>query len=149
MRYASVTLFVVALARSQSTVEQVEAKAIEAAKNTNVHQVEPSLPNQAFAEWLRGVAGTHIEIKWEVNDCGEQTGDPSWDKGRDFPMCAEAQVALGGSREVSVSLSVGTLKNGVSTGPANFSSAVITESHGSLNGVMSLSRLREAVKAAR
>ena len=149
MIHASVILFALALTSPPGPLEQVEVKAIEAARNSNVHQMEPSLPYKPFEKWLRGVVGTQVDIKWEVNDCGEQTGDPSLDKGRDFPICAEAQMALGENRRLSVSLSVGTFKNGVATGPARFSSAVITESHGSLNGVMSLSRLREAVKAAR
>jgi hypothetical protein len=149
MIYASVILFALALTSPQSPVEEVEAKAIEAAKSTNVHQIEPSLPNKAFEEWLRAVTGTQVDIKWEVNDCGEQTGDPSLDKGRDFPMCAEAQVTLRGNRRLSVSLSVGTFKNGVRTGPASFAFATITESNGSLHWVKSLSRLREAIKAAK
>lgn len=73
------------------------------------------MPNQAFAPWLRGVVGTLPEIQWEVNDCGEQTGNPALDKGRNFPICAEAQVNLGGKRKLFVSLSVGTFKNGAKT----------------------------------
>ena len=151
--HSFVILFVlapaIAMASPQNPVDPIDAKAIEVARKTNVHQIEPSLPNRAFAQWLRDVAGTQTDIKWEVNDCGEQTGDPSVDKGRDFPMCAEAQVVLSGNRRLSVSLGVGTFKSGVRTGPASFAFAVITESDGSLNWVKSLSRLRGAIEAAK
>ena len=149
MRHASVLVFAAALAGSRTPLEASDAEAIAAAKSANVRQIEPSLPDQAFVQWLRGVAGEHAEVKWEVNDCGEQTGDPALDKGRDFPMCAEAQTSLGGNRRLSVSLSVGTFKTGVRKGPASLVSVVITEPDGSLHWVKSLSRLREAVKGAR
>ena len=149
MMQASVILFVLALNSQQSALQARDAKAIETAKNTNVHRIEPSLPNKAFAQWLRDVAGTQAEIKWEVNDCGEQTGDPALDKDRDFPICAEAQVILAGKRRLSVSLSVGTFKTGPKTGPAGLWYAVIIEPDGSLTPVKSLSRLPEAIKAVK
>lgn len=137
--HAAVFLFVLAL-QAQDT------KPIEIAKNTNVRQIEPSLPDQAFAPWLRGVVGAQAEVKWEVNDCGEQTGNPALDKGRDFPMCVEAQVNLVGKRRLFVSLSVGTFKNGAKNGPASFRHAVIMEPDGSLTWVKSLSRLPAAAQ---
>jgi len=93
--HAFVILFAAALASPQPPLKASDAEAIATAKRTNVRQIEPSLPNRAFEPWLRGVTGARTEVRWEVNDCGEQTGDPALDKGRDFPMCAEAQVALG------------------------------------------------------
>ena len=149
MRHLSVIFFVLALAILRTPLQASDAKAIAAAGNTSVRRIEPSLPNQAFARWLRDLVGAQAEIKWEVNDCGEQTGDPASDKGRDFPMCAEAQVALAGNRRVSVSLSVGTFKTGVGTGPASLAQAVIIEPDGTLHWFKSLSKLREAMQAAR
>jgi hypothetical protein len=149
MMHVSVILFVLALNSQQSALQAINAKAIEAAKNTDVHQIEPSLPSRAFARWLRDVAGPQAEISWEVNDCGEQTGDPSLDKGRDFPMCAEAQVTLGGKRKLHVVLPVGTFKTGIRTGPASFFYAVIVEMDGSQTWIKSLSRLPEAIKTAK
>ena len=34
--------------------------------------------------------GGGAPIKWEVNDCGEQTANRASDRGRDSPMCVEA-----------------------------------------------------------
>ena len=52
-----------------------------------------------------------MKIKYEVNDCGEQTGT-SADKGRDFPMCVEA-MADSLDVHISVVLGVGTFKRGI------------------------------------
>ena len=94
-----------------------DAKAIEAAKHTSVRQIENALPDEPFEKWLRGVIGPQAQIVWEVNDCGEQTGDPEADKGRDFPMCVSALVDLTTNRKLDVQLVVGTFKSGVKTGP--------------------------------
>lgn len=134
---------------SQNATQVRDAKAIEAAKNANVHQIESSLPDQPFAQWLRQVVGAQAEIKWEVNDCGEQTGNPSLDKGRDFPMCVEAQATLAGKRKLFVSLSVGTFKDGVKTGTPSFSYALIVEPDGSRKLVKSLAQLPDAIKTAK
>lgn len=131
-----------ALNSQQST----DAKAIEVAKNTNVRQIEPSLPNKKFDQWLQDVVGAQAETKWDVNDCGEQTGNPELDKGRDFPMCVAAQVTLEGKRTLHVLLPVGTFKTGVGTGPAGFFYAVIVEPDGSQTSIKTLSRLPEAIK---
>ena len=92
------------------------------------------------------MVGAKAEIKWEVNDCGEQTGNPELDKDRDFPICAEAQVTLEGKRKLHVVLPVGTHKTGVRTGPASFFYAAIVESDGSHTWINTLSRLPEAIK---
>ena len=141
----SVSLFALAM----SAPQERDAKAIEAAQNTNVRQIEPSLPSKPFAQWLRDALGTKEKVKWEVNDCGEQTGNPTLDRDRDFPMCAEAQAALGGERRLSVSLSVGTFKTGVRTGPATFVYAVVIQPDGSVISVKSLSGLSDAIRAVK
>ena len=145
--FANVFVLVLALNSPQAGSQARDAEAIEAAKNTSVRQIEPSLPDKAFAVWLRNLMGAQADIKWEVNDCGEQTGNPLLDKGRDFPMCVEAQVTLGEKRRLFVILSVGTFKTGVKSGPARFFYAVILEPDGSRNWVKNLSGVPEAIKA--
>ena len=140
--HASIILVLLALSSQQSS----DAKAIEAAKNTNVHQIESSLPDKKFEQWLRDVAWAQAETQWEVNDCGEPSGDPALDKDRDFPMCAEAQVTLDGKRKLHVLLPVGTFKTGVRTGPASFFYAVIVALDGSQTWIERLSQLPEAIK---
>jgi len=44
-----------------------------------------SLPNLSLEFFLRNESGG-TPIKWEVNHCGEQAGDPAIDRGRDSPM---------------------------------------------------------------
>jgi hypothetical protein len=82
-----------------------------------------------------------------VNDCGEQTGNPLLDKGRDFPLCTEARIVLGVKRKLFILLPVGTVKTGVKTGPVSFFYAVVVESDGSMNWVKNLSGVPEAIKA--
>ncbi len=146
---AYVIALLCALSSLQAGVRARDARAIEAAKNTNVQRINPLLPNKAFGVWLRDLAGTHRDIRWEVNDCGEQTGNPQLDKERDFPMCAEAQVTLERKRKLSVSLGVGTFKTGVKSGPASFYSAVIEEANGAITSVKNLSQLAAAIKTAK
>jgi hypothetical protein len=124
-----------------------DAKAIEAAKHTSVGQIENSLPDKPFEEWLRDLIGPQAHMSWEVNDCGEQTGNPEIDKGRNFPMCVSAVVDLAGKRKLDVQLVVGTFKSGVKTGPASFHHAAILVPNGQTNFVKSLSLLPEAIKA--
>ncbi len=147
--FASVIALVLLTGGLQGGIKARDAQAIAAAKNTSVHRMEGSLPDTAFAAWLRKLVGPRANITWEVNDCGEQTGNPESDKGRDFPVCAEAQAALGGKRKLSVSLSVGTSKTGVSAGPASFFYAVIVEPDGSAKSINKLSQVPGAIQANR
>ena len=133
---------------SQAGVRARDAEAIAAAKNTSAHRLDPSLPEKSLAQWLRDVVGPHTPIAWEVNDCGEQTGNPIADKGRDFPTCAEAQVALPGKRTLYVSFSVGTVKTGVRAASVQFAYAVIVQPAGSAKPISKLSQVPEAIKAA-
>jgi hypothetical protein len=144
-----IIVLTLALNSPQTGLQTREVEAIEVAKNTNVHRIERSLPDKAFAVWLRDLVGTQADIKWEVNDCGEQTGNPLLDKGRDFPMCASAQVTLAGKRKLSVSLAVGTFKKGVMSGPASFFFAVVVETDGSMKWIKNLSTVPEAIKAGK
>jgi hypothetical protein len=124
-----------------------DAKAIEAAKHTSIRQIETSLPDKPFEKWLRDLIGPQAHMIWEVNDCGEQTGNPEVDKGRDFPMCVSAVVDLTGKRKLDVQLVVGTFKSGIKTGPASFHHAAILAPGGQIDFVKSLSLLTEAIQA--
>jgi len=145
--FAYFIVLILALNSTQTGNQAGDTEAIAAAKNTSVRQIQPSLPDKAFAVWLRDLIGTQADIKWGVNDCGEQTGNPSLDKGRDFPMCVEAQITLGGKRKLFVELTVGTFKTGIRAGPARFFYAVIVEPDGVRNWIKTLSGVAEAIKA--
>jgi hypothetical protein len=122
-----------------------DAKAIEAAKHTNVQQIETSLPDKSFDKWLGDLVGAR-QISWEVNDCGEQSGNPEADKGRDFPMCVSAVVDLGGKQRLDVMLVVGTFKTGVHPGPAGFCLTAIQSPNGQTKFLKALSQLPEAIR---
>jgi hypothetical protein len=98
--------------------------AIDAAKSAIVSDLDKTLPRVTVDGWLRELVGPQAVVTWNVTDCGEQTGDPGADRGRDFPMCAEARAALRDRRTLSLSLAVGTQRRGL-TGAVNFWSAVV------------------------
>lgn len=116
------------------------AAAVAAAKQAVTQVLDPALPRVAFEEWLREVAGSSAPATWDVNDCGEQTGNPKQDQGRDFPMCVEAAVGLAGQRELHVSLVVGTFKKGV-VGVPGFWLAWIRKPDGSVEWIKRLSEV--------
>lgn len=81
---------------------------IEAVRSTAAREIEPALPVTSFEGWLAGVLGPQVRIQWEVNDCGEQTGNPALDRGRDFPKCVQLRAPLSGGRSVILMLSTGS-----------------------------------------
>lgn len=146
MLHASTILLVLALNGSQDVAKSQDARAIEVAKNTEVRAIDASLPQKRFELWLRDLVGSQAKILWEVNDCGEQTGDPSSDNDRDFPMCAEAQVILKDKRKLHVVLPVRTFKTGIRAGPASFFYAVVVDPDGSQHWVKKLTEIHDAIK---
>src|SRR6185295_13686052 len=97
--------------------DHYEKRAIAYAKLLSVSQLEIGLPTQRFADWFSDAVGSQAKIKWEVNDCGEQTGTPT-DVGREFPSCVEANAELNDGRTVVVRIAVGTFRKGISGPPA-------------------------------
>jgi hypothetical protein len=143
---AAFLAFALSISVSQAGTQAHDAQAIAAAKNTSVHRLDPSLPDTPFVKWLRVVVGPQAHITWELNDCGEQTGNPESDKGRDFPMCAEAQVTLQRNNKLSIALSVGTLKTGVQPRSVGLAYAAIIGPGGSARSIRKLSQVPEAIK---
>ncbi len=143
---AHIFVLLLALGTPQAGVQGRDAIALQAAKNASVHRLEASLPDKHFGVWLRELAGPQAKIQWEVNDCGEQTGDSRSDQGRDFPMCVEAQVALVGNRKLSIALSVGTFKTGVKAGAISFYSAAVVDPGGAVTGIKNLSQVPGVIK---
>ena len=143
---ATLLAFAISIGGSQADIQARDARAIAAAKNTSVHRLDSSLPDKPLEEWLQGVVGPQSQITWEVNDCGEQTGNPEVDKGRDFPMCAEAQVTLKQKSTLYVSVSVGTFKTGVQPGSVGLAYVVIMGPRGPARSVRKLSQVPEAIK---
>src|SRR5687768_13422891 len=95
-------------APAYSQMSRRDAEVIRYAKNLSVSDIERGMPKQGLDRWLRKTLGNSLPLKWEVNDCGEQTGTPA-DRGRDFPMCIEASAETV-DLYVGVSLQVGTFE---------------------------------------
>ncbi len=104
-------------------------QALAYAKRIPVSQLDPKLPNRPFALWLKGVTGSNAKIRWEVNDCGEQTGGPA-DIGRDFPSCVEVDAEMRGNREVIMRIAVGTFHRGLTGNPTLYF-ALVEDNNGS------------------
>ena len=98
-----------ALAQERSVAEKVdEERLITFVKGIPAKDFDSSLPKMRLERWLMDVAGKGIDLRWELNDCGEQTGDPAIDSKRDIPACVEAAADLPGERAFAVHVQVGT-----------------------------------------
>jgi hypothetical protein len=97
-----------------------QAAAISAAKNAIVQDMDRALPRVTFEAWVQGLVGPQAALRWSTNDCGEQTGNPPLDRGRDFPVCVGVHVAVTGDRQLSLSLMVGSTHRGLTVGPPMF-----------------------------
>ena len=89
---------------------------IARSRRASAFGLDSALPKQRFDDWFRKLVGPKVEIRWEANDCGEQTGSPT-DRGRDFPVCAEAIAVFSDGRSVAVLIGVGTVKKGITGKP--------------------------------
>jgi hypothetical protein len=121
-----VLLLTVCLCAQQPSVNKTEKVAIQRAKNLIVSSFDRSLPNVSLEFFLK-YEGGGAPIKWEVNDCGDQTGNPALDQEQGSPMCVEADFEYKGQKAVTVLVSAGTFKRGPSAVPALIS-VTITES---------------------
>ena len=101
-----------------------DARLIRQVQEISVSQLDPALPSVSLEKWLHVEAGADGEFHWEVNDCGEHTGTAA-DRGRDVPMCVQAQADMKDRRTIMVSIAVGTFKKGAFGKPAvNFAQLV-------------------------
>jgi hypothetical protein len=101
---------------SKAQNDKRDAAAIAYAKRFSVSRLDSKLPPKRFGDWFQQIVGRATKINWEVNDCGEQSGNPAADKGRDFPMCVEAIAEKSNGIKINVSLVVGTFKRGIIPG---------------------------------
>ncbi len=136
-------LLVLAAARSLAAQQwSLERRAIEAAHRIPVSKLEAGLRDQTLSRWLSRAVGV---VKWEVNDCGEQTGDPAVDRRRDIPLCVGAIATLSGGRIAIVTIAMGSFHKGVSKVPTLRSVSIGREDH--LDSVPKLSELPARVRA--
>ena len=104
---------------TQCALAQVsEKEIIEYIKLTPASRLDSVLPGGRFANWLEGILDKSADIQWELNDCGEQTGEPAIDALRDMPMCVGVYANLADHRELGIMISAGTFKKGLMPDPA-------------------------------
>jgi hypothetical protein len=103
-----VLLLTVCLCAQQPSVKTKKV-AIQRAKSLIVSSFDRSLPNVSLEFFLK-YEGGGAPIKWEVNDCGDQTRSPALDQEQGSPMCVEANFEFKGQKAVTVLVSAGTFK---------------------------------------
>ena len=128
--------------RSQVTLED----AVDLLGQYRVSRLDSLLPRTPFLTWFKSVVGNSAKLEWEINDCGEQTGDATLDADRDFPSCIEVTATLPDQRKVGVAVAVGTVKKGLSGLPTVTS--VYLEIGGQFYHLKRLSELPKAVTAS-
>jgi hypothetical protein len=90
---------------------KTEVGAIRRVKTLPVSSLDRDLPKVTLEFFLK-YEGEGAPIKWEVNDCGEQTQGAAVAHGRDAAMCVGAYIGLKDGRTATVLVSVGTFKKG-------------------------------------
>jgi hypothetical protein len=105
-----------------SPADKAEQSTIASAKKILVSKMDARLPKVSL-EFFLNYESEGAPVRWEVNDCGEQTGNPSVDQGRNFPVCVEADFDVR-HRSVSVVIAVGTSNQGDHGTPGFFSGTI-------------------------
>ena len=140
----SVLAMTLSLTAQQSPVE---TRAIELAQRIPVSRLEAGLPRQTLVQWFTRAAGPGAKLTWEVDDCGEQSGDPEIDRGRDFPMCVAAVASLSNGRKAIVSVVMGTFGKGIVGPPQLMMVNILTA--GRVDFIPKLRDLPARIKAGR
>jgi hypothetical protein len=121
----------------------------EFSKHIDVTELDASLPSESLHDWLNNLAKGSKQVKWEFNDCGEQTGTEA-DRGRDFPKCLEGSIVSSTThaRMLAIQVHVGTWQRGI-VGKPLLGWIYYTKPDQSAVDIQSLSALKEAVSRAK
>jgi|SRR6266404_826173 len=125
-RVSFILVFLAASILAESQARRSVESTIAYAKRSDVSRLDSRLPRQRFDDWFRSVVGPLAEIRWEANDCGEQTGGKA-DRRRDLPVCAQAEALLSDGRKVVVTIAVGTMKKGLTRVPGGMYYSVVEQ----------------------
>jgi len=93
---------------------------------------------------ILSVVACGAKIDWEINDCGEQTGNPNDGSGSNPPLCAQAHADMGDGRNVYVLMLVGTHKAWRKGRPTVWSVSV--DDHGKDKSTTKLNGLAAALR---
>ena len=141
--FKRILVFAVALLLAAQTLPP-EERAIRLAAQIRVSMLEAGLPKQTLVQWLTRAAGGGARIHWDVTDCGEYSGDPSIDRGREFPLCVDAIADLPGSRTAIISVVMGSFQKGIAGRPQLLS--VVIGMNGSFDRITRLRDLPARMK---
>ena len=148
MRKLIVVSIVLAVALTASAqVKSTEDRAIDYVKQLSVMRLDSTLREARFVDWLTKLAGPSALFRWEVNDCGEQTGNPAVDTLRDIPTCVGVSVEFADHRKLDIYVAVGSVQKGLNGPPGIY--FVSLEANGTSKSFSSLHSLADAVGAFR
>ena len=108
-------------AAARGQVSARDQRLINYARGLDISGLDPTLPHRRFEHWFRSLVGAAAKISWEINDCGEQSGNPKDGSSINPPLCAQVQGRLPDGRQVYVLILVGTHKAGRKGKPAVWS----------------------------
>ena len=125
----------------QAKEKSPEELAVERVQKLVVRTIDGSLPERTLQSWLKEVFGPTASTKWEVGDCGDQTGTPAVieQRSRAIPKCVDASVPLDARRVLHLLFFVDLPKEGVKAMPPTFSYGVVMEGDNSTRTIKSLS----------
>ena len=139
-------LAAILLFRAPSHAQVNVEDAVDILGQYRVSRLDSLLPRTPFLTWFKSIVGNETKLEWEVNDCGEQTGDATLDADRDFPSCIEVTAVLPDQRKVGVAIAVGTVRKGLTGMPTVMS--VYVQVAGQYYHLKRLSDLPRAVAAS-
>ena len=133
MKVAALLLVLCVLTAAQDPNAARDAKLIADAKRISVHKFDDVLPDLAFEKWLVKEAGADAKYHWEINDCGEQSGNPN-DTGP-VPLCVEVDSDLKDGREIVIFIADDRPENARKTAPPDWKIffAQLTTPHEKIN----------------
>ncbi len=103
-------------AAQDKTYIALEKRAVATVQQVMVSQLDSQLPERSFSLWFNQVVGSQAGVNWQLNDCGEQTGNAS-DRERDLPYCVEVVAITPNERKAFVNILVGSTKRGIGEKP--------------------------------
>lgn len=86
-------------------------------KGTPAKELDSALPKMRFERWLLDVVGKGVELRWSINDCGEQSGEANAGARHDTPVCAAVNAELDKGRTFQILLTIGTQQKGIGGKP--------------------------------
>jgi len=92
-------------------------------QGVSASRLDPALPDVPFGKWLAGYIKPGTEIRWEVNDCGEDSGFDDPEFGHDYVTCVGVEATLKNGSLLRAGIIAGTVNKGITGEPQIFDGA--------------------------